>query len=245
MEKQSTLNSDQLSKFYLNNFATRQSQHFLFLTKEINIMRMAVLDIGGGIGAFARALKSKSSMEVIVLDSDEEAVRICKEYKSNEIAINAVIGDALNPPRLDDVGIVCFNLILHHLVGKDEAETKELQKKALTYWRDKAQYIFINEYIYDSYILNCSGRIIYLFTSNKILSKIATLVGKFIPTLRANTSGVGVRFRAHKEWVKFFDECGYKVAGKVIADNDYVSPFLRLLLIDKIRTDSFLLKPNF
>lgn len=242
MIKQTALASNQLRKFHLNNFAGRQSSHFALLIDKNYVKKRTVLDIGGGIGAFAKELKLKSNMNVIVMDSDEESVEICKKMTGDIVSIDAIIGDALNPPPMDNIGIVSFNLILHHLVGKDELETKELQKKALTHWHKKAEYIFINEYVYDSLIMNCSGAIIYKITSNKILSIISSFVGKFVPALRANTLGVGVRFRAHKEWIKLFDECGYEVVDKILAENDYVSTFLRLLLIDEIRTDSFLLK---
>src|SRR3546814_5915085 len=87
------------------------------------------------------------------------------------------IGDALNPVPVGDEDVVTFNLILHHLVGPSEAATRELQVRALSAWRGRARRVFVDEYIYQSFVPGVSGRLIYEITSSKILSFIGRSEG--------------------------------------------------------------------
>ena len=68
-------------------------------------------------------------------------------------------------------------------------------------------------------------------------------IAKLSPSLKANTFGVGVRFRSHKEWCKLFESLGFKVVGTKIGEEEFVSLPRRLLLIKNCRRDSFLLEP--
>ena len=177
-------------------------------------------------------------MQVRVLDSDIRSINLCKEA-----GIDAVQDDALNPTIAGDESIVCFNLILHHLVGTSEQETYRLQEHALSVWRSTARMIFVNEYIYESYIFkNFSGWLIFQITSSSLLSKIGNFLAKFAPSLKANTFGVGVRFRSHTEWREIFYSLGFDVIDTVIGPQEYVSLPRRCLLIKNCRRDSFLLK---
>jgi hypothetical protein len=121
--------------------------------------------------------------------------------------------------------------------------TRALQKQALSAWLHKVKYIFVNEYVYQSYLGNVSGRLIYEITKNRFLSFIGSAISKIVPSLRANTFGVGVRFRAHDEWAKLFEEGGFRVVARVYGKDDYFALPRRLLLIRTIRRDSFLLAP--
>mgnify|MGYP001166758468 CR=1 FL=1 len=239
--KQKTLEQHQIDEFNTDVFAKKQATHFETLTANArsNNSIKTVVDMGGGNGYFATEL---SGMEIFVriIDSDKKSIQNCKNL--NNIYIDAHIGNALSPDIKGDEDIVCFNLILHHLIGATEKETRELQKKTIRLWRDRVQYIFINEYIYDSFVGYFSGRLIYEITKNKFLSMISKIVTHVIPSFRANTFGVGVRFRAHKEWCDIFEECGFEIVSKIYAEPDYTAPVLRILFIREVRTDSFLLK---
>jgi hypothetical protein len=116
-----------------------------------------------------------------------------------------------------------------------------LQKQALLPWENTNASIFVNEYIYESFVGYLIGRFIYSITSNKILSTIGTAIGRVIPSLKANTFGIGVRFRANDEWIKLFEECDFTVASMSYGEVEYTSMPLRLLFIKQIRRDSFLL----
>jgi hypothetical protein len=91
---------------------------------------------------------------------------------------------------------------------------------------------------------NLSGWLIYQITSSFILSKIGGFIAKFAPSLKANTFGVGVRFRSHADWHELFSSIGFDVIDTVIGQEGYVSLPLRCLFIKSCRRDSFLLKPK-
>lgn len=237
---QKILSQDQISAFYHDNFVKTQVESFVKLLSFLETLSLDnVVDIGGGCGYFAKALMDRINSKVSVLDSDIESINICKAG-----GIEAIKGDALNPTIIGDENIVCFNLILHHLIGKNDNETLKMQKHALSVWHSTIGAIFINEYIYESFLIkNFSGWFIYQITRNSILSKLGDYVAKFAPSLKANTFGTGVRFRSHEEWCKIFLSLGFVVVATTIGKQEYVSLPRRLLLIKNCRRDSFLLKP--
>jgi hypothetical protein len=115
----------------------------------------------------------------------------------------------------------------------------------LANWHQKDLLIFVNEYIYESFFLNnISGWLIYQITSSTILSKIGYFVSKFMPSLQANTFGVGVRFRSHSEWVKLFNSLGFDVIATSLGKQEGISLPRRMLLIKNCRRDSFVLRPR-
>ena len=240
--KQVKLNQNQIKAFYVDGFAQRQIDHFVLLTGAHNLANdLKVVDIGGGCGFFAIGLHKAIGCPVRVIDSDAQSIAACAGYKLE--GVESELGDALNPRISGDEGVVCFNLILHHLIGDNEAETTLLQANALKTWQGHSQYVFVNEYIYDSYLGDMSGRLIYEVTKSPLLSAIGRIVSRFLPSLRVNTFGVGVRFRSHDEWLRLFEAWGFDVVGKVRSEPDKGSVFLRaLLLVRESRKDSFLLK---
>ena len=242
MITQKLLSQNQIEDFYHDEFVANQAGDFIALlgsvaTESVN----KVIDIGGGCGFFAEALQNITNFTVRVLETDNQAINICEQKN-----VEAVYGDALKPIIVGDEHIICFNLILHHLVGESEYETYNMQGKALSVWHSSSCVIFINEYIYESFGMSkFSGWLIYQITSNSILSKLCELLSKFMPSLKANTFGVGVRFRSHEEWCKMFELLGFEVVDKKIGKQEKVSLPRRLLLIKNCRRDSFLLKPIF
>lgn len=239
LPSQKLLTEAQLSEFYADNFVATQIRQFLEFTRGRLPAAKAVVDVGGGCGHFAHAVQATTGATTRVIDMDAQALERCGRLYGD---VEAVHGDGIAPPRRGDEGVVCFNLMLHHLVGESDRATTDLQMRALTSWRGQAEYLFVNEYIYES-PANISGRLIYEITSSRILSAIAKAVSKFVPSLRANTFGVGVRFRSNAEWVRLFKECGFEVVENRRSHYDKVAAPQRLLLIRSISIDSFLLKP--
>lgn len=237
--QQNILGKNQLNEFYVDHFAEEQLIDFFELTGEIIEKIKVAVDVGGGCGYFARRLAEKIPVRVRVLDSDKVSIDACLKLKNNNI--EAQQDDALQPTIIGDEDIVCFNLILHHLITNNEKTTNEIQKKAVNVWSDSAKFIFINEYCYDSYFFDFSAKIIFLITKNKFLSFFCKLISVFIPSLKANTFGVGVRFRSHDDWLNLFGESNYHVLRKKYGRNEDVSFARRFLLIKNIRKDSFLL----
>lgn len=239
---QQKLSPDQIKAFYHNDFVESQVCDFITLqgaSIKLTVGAGAIIDIGGGAGFFAKAIQDRLSIKVRVLDSDAQSVLFCQQA-----GIEATHGDALNPVIVGTDNVVCFNLILHHLVGKSEDETLNLQRRSLSVWHSSARSIFVNEYIYESFVFHdISGWLIYRITSSPLLSSIGGLIARLIPSLKANTFGVGVRFRPHEEWRKIFISLGFDIIGIVKGEEEGVSLARRLLLIKKCRRDSFLLKP--
>lgn len=238
--QQRKLEQHQIETFYVDCFAKSQVDHFKRITDPLNFPdRSMIVDVGGGIGYFARELTGRSALQVRVIDSDQASVDACLQLRNHRI--QAFMGDALSPKVVGDEHVVCFNLILHHLVGDSDFETRKLQKKALSAWMHHCPYIFVHEYIYESLITDFSGRIIFEITRSRFLSGIGRLIGRVIRSFNANTFGVGVRFRSQKGWHRLFEECGFDVLQVVVGEREAVSTPLRALLIREIRRDSFLL----
>lgn len=237
MEMQKTLSAEQVEAFYHDEFVTDQIRHFVQLLSG-SPLQGRVVDMGGGCGFFARRLAELTDHDVKVIDMDPASVMACRAA-----GLDAVEGDALNPQFAGNEEIVTFNLILHHLVAQSEPDTLALQKRALAVWRPHAKAVFVNEYIYESMLGNLSGHLIYRITKSTLLSAVGRAVSKIVPSLKANTFGVGVRFRSHNEWRCIFEAVGYTVKDCVIGTNEPVSLPRRLLLIKSIRRDSFLLVP--
>lgn len=234
--EQARLNSQQISEFYHCGFVLDQVRHFRKLVFSDDVAcDGVVVDIGGGVGHFAQALKEQLHLKARVVDTDQVSIRACLD-----LGLDAELGDALNISGHGDESTVCLNLILHHLVASSDAGTRELQRRAIRTWRCR---IFVNEYIYESFVGNVSGWLIYQITSSRILSAIAKFASSYVPSLRANTFGVGVRFRAHKEWLDLFRAEGFEVDRVEFGEDEPVAPIWRLLLIKTIRRDSFLLRP--
>jgi hypothetical protein len=199
--------------------------------------RGVVVDVGGGRGFFAGGLLREHGVRTRVVDTDASAIEAALQA-----GVEAEIGDALTPRPKGDEAVICFNLVLHHLVGRSELETRNLQVAALRAWRGKSSEIFVNEQIYDSFFGDLSGRLIFGITSNPILSGLARQLARLAPSLQANTFGVGVRFRSQQSWRQLFTEAGFKVSGVRIGAPDRVSAPRRLLMIRSTRRDSFRLE---
>ena len=236
---QKKLKEKQIESFYKYWGDETQCNHFLYLLPKSTLgTDNVIVDIGGGVGFFADSVRKLIDAEIRVLDADPIAIKTCLDK-----GINAYLDNALKPTYHGDEDVVCFNLILHHLIGDDECSTLNLQIQAIKVWSDHCKFIFVNEYSYDSYIKNLSGRLIYLITSNKLLSIIASFISRFVPSLRANTFGVGVRFRGGDEWVKLFEQSGFRVISKVKGEQKDIPFPRRLLFVKNFSQDSWLLEP--
>lgn len=237
--EQRALDSERIAEFYHDNFVSDQVRDFEALVLRDGGVGGVVADVGGGCGYFSQAIARRFAIPVRVLDSDPKSV---SEARRKGLAASEF--DALAPAFAGDEGVVCFNLILHHLVGNSLAATRAMQRLALANWRERDVKIFVNEYIYDSPIARgASAWLIAVITSSRTLSAVARQVGRVIPSLRANTLGVGVRFRDAADWQRLFREAGYQVLGHRRGEEEPVSLPRRLMGILSMRRDSFLLAP--
>lgn len=235
---QRTLSGEQVEAFYHDEFVEDQARDFVELVGR-DSSGAYVLDIGGGCGFFAKRLAEITGCRITVIDTDPVSIEACRRA-----GIEAIKGDALDPGVRQNADVVTFNMILHHLIGSSERATESLQRDALALWREHARAIFVNEYIYESFIKNLSAKLIFLITKSRVLSAIGRTVARFIPAFKANTFGVGVRFRSRDEWQHLFASAGYEVKSSVLGAREKVVFPLRLLLIRDVRRDSFLLAPK-
>ncbi|MBL0914178.1 MAG: hypothetical protein IBJ13_01245 [Sphingopyxis sp.] len=235
-ELQRTLAPERVAEFHHDEFVTDQVADFAELVPSAD-RQGVVVDIGGGVGHFAQGIQETLGCQVRVIDMDADSVAQCQAR-----GIPAEQGDALSQPVAGDESCVCLNLILHHLVGEDEPATRALQIRALKLWQSSGAKLFVNEYIYESYISRFSGRLIYEITSSGLLSAIGSGIAKIVPAFRANTFGVGVRFRSHDEWRELFAQAGYAVDRVRIGADEPIRAPLRLMLIKAIRRDSYYLR---
>jgi hypothetical protein len=235
---QRTLAANQVAAFYHDVFVDQQVADFRRLSSGRLGTDRVVVDIGGGCGFFAAQLSGGLNGSVRVIDIDPLSVAEAKKR-----GVDAVLGNALTPPKQGDEGIACFNLVLHHLVSDTERRTRALQTQALSAWRGDGVRVFVNEYIYESWVGDFSGWIIYQITKNRLLSALGQAIARVVPTLHANTFGVGVRFRSNADWKRLFSEAGFATIGEVRGEEERISLPRRLLFIKSIRRDSFLIAP--
>lgn len=230
------LDAGQVEAFYHDEFVNSQVRNFISLVGQAGLALRTVVDVGGGCGYFAAAVKALTGVKARVIDTDPVSIAACHAK-----GLEAFAEDALHPQFRDDEDVVCLNLILHHLIGRTEAQTLDLQQRALGCWHGQAGAVFVDEYIYDSYFGTASGKLIYWITRSRLLSAVGRAISRLVPSMRANTFGVGVRFRSRKEWIGIFNILGYRVIGEVRGSEETVSTARRLLLIRSCRRDSFLL----
>lgn len=233
---QFSLDQARIANFYHDLFVRSQVEDFAAICAPLLDRAKILTDMGGGCGYFAGAVGRDLGLPVRVVDADPVSVSTALSA-----GLDSVKGDALEWVPKGDESAACFNLILHHLVGDGESETTRLQMRAIGRWDKCGIPVFVNEYIYDSYLGNASGALIYRITSSRLLSAIAGVISRVVPSLRANTFGVGVRFRSEAEWRQLFLDHGWTVVGYKRGDEEAVSLPRRVLLIKSCRRDSFVL----
>ncbi|HEY0117092.1 MAG TPA: class I SAM-dependent methyltransferase [Allosphingosinicella sp.] len=233
MNVQRTLCPEQVRAFHLDIFVTDQVRDFAAISP---CTEGGITDMGGGCGYFARELARRlPSATLTVTDVDDASLAVCAT-----LGVATIKADAFfYKPQMEECG--CFNLILHHLVGGGESATRALQVGALNNWRGR--HVFVNEYIYDAWIGDLAGRLIYALTSTSALSFARRAVGKLFPALNANTSGVGVRFRSRRAWERLFREAGFEVTASTRGSSEHVH-WLLSPLVHEIRRDSFMLRSD-
>src|SRR5690606_25643706 len=136
---QAKLSAEQIATFYHDEFVEDQVRDFRSMVGQQG--GELVVDVGGGCGFFARRLADEGGYRTRVIDMDPRSIRSCEE-----LGVDGRVGDALAPQAEGDEDLVCFNLILHHLSGRGDDETRALQLTALRAWRHKARRVFVNEY---------------------------------------------------------------------------------------------------
>lgn len=179
------------------------------LLRRMEQPRLVGLDVGGGIGRYAKLVCDKvPGCRMVVLDKSELAAESFVRDERLELCCQDYF--EYNPDQRYD--FVLFKTVLHHFVGDDERETTALQKRAL----DKALrllrpggLLLIEENFYQGALGgDLPGRLIYAVTRSRRLEELARRLG-------ANSAGEGVRFRSLRSWNKLLAEQGFLVYSAV------------------------------
>ena len=215
MIEQRILKRKALDAFDTNEGVAEQIAHFKLCYEYNRDSKFTLLDIGGGGGYFISALQREyPNMRATILDLDNLAIE-----KAASNGLNGIVGSVLNPPSQltsQKFDVICFNLVLHHIIATKDSDTRKLQSLALFNARAISSVggsIFIHEICYEGrFFSGSSSAIIFHILTNALLSKMTLFISKYVPSLKANTLGVGVRYRAYDAWVKLIKLSGYNIA---------------------------------
>jgi len=178
--------------------------------KSIGIEAPTGLDIGGGIGTFAKSVVAScpdQSVNITVVDPGVDA----NEQRIEADGVDYVLApfdETFNSDNRYD--FIVFRTVLHHLIADTDSKTYQTQLTALTKAKSLLKpngFIFVSENFYQSYIgTDTTSRIIFAVTSSK-----AKPIAKIARKLGANTAGEGVRFRSLQSWQEIYDRVGLKI----------------------------------
>jgi len=159
------------------------------------------LDVGGGNGKFADKLLSHyPKARGTVLDNSELLLSRNQQNPRKSLICDSVENLSKLQGKYD---IVCFNWLLHHLVGNSYSETRKNISTALEAvipLLSERGRISIFENMYNGLIFDgLPSYLIFTLTSSKALAGFTRKMG-------ANTAGVGVCFLSRKQWVETVDK---------------------------------------
>lgn len=165
--------------------------------------RLEGLDVGGGIGRYAQLVCDQvPGCRMVVLDKSELADDAFVDDERLELK-NADYF-TFEPGRLYD--FLIFKTVLHHFISDNEADTADLQRRALRKAHKLLRpggLLLIEENYYQGVLGDdLPGRLIFAVTRQRWIEDIVRKLG-------ANTAGEGVRFRSFGSWQKMLEQEGF------------------------------------
>lgn len=179
--------------------------HVQTATELLGTRPSAVLDIGGGVGQFAKAIANSTEATIDIVDPSATAAERFQPAPRVQF-IHSPFETFESDQNYD---AVTARLVLHHLVGDSRTDCDENVANSLSKIRhllssDIGQLV-VFENVYDGPLgSDVPGTIIYSITRSKRLAGLSRKLG-------ANTAGVGVRFRSDKGWRQLFKSAGFEV----------------------------------
>src|SRR5690348_14282712 len=113
---QKVLSVEQVEAFHHDSFVQDQVRQFISMVDVPPGKRLVIVDVGGGIGAFAHRMQSQTPHELRVIDLDKASLLKCEK-----VGVKCTIVNALAPSMTGDEDVATFNMMLHHLVGKSSS----------------------------------------------------------------------------------------------------------------------------
>ena len=155
------------------------------------------LDVGGGNGLFVdRLLENYPNSRGTLLDNSQLLLNKNKTNSRKKKICDSVENLSNLEGKYD---LICFNWLLHHLVGNSYWETRKNISIALGDAISLLTYrgrISIFENMYNGLIFDgLPSHLIFNLTYNKTIASLIKKMG-------ANTAGVGVCFLSRKQWIK-------------------------------------------
>lgn len=176
------------------------------------------LDVGGGNGVFAdRLLEYYPNSRGTVLDNSQLLLNKNNIHDRKTIICDSVENLSKITEKYD---LICFNWLLHHLVGSSYAETRKNISAAIEavipLLTDRGR-ISIFENMYNGLIVDgLPSKLIFRLTSSKIISG-------FIKKMGANTAGIGVCFLSQQQWTKTLNNTNLNLL-KYSDDDKWIIP---------------------
>jgi Methyltransferase domain len=164
------------------------------------------LDVGGGNGVFAdRLLEYYPMSRGAVLDNSQ--LLLNKNVANSRKTIICDSVENLNELETK-YDLICFNWLLHHLIGNSYVETRKNISTAINtvipLLTDRGR-VSIFENMYNGSVIDgLPSLLIFTLTSSKAIAGFTKKMG-------ANTAGVGVCFLSQKQWVQVLDKTSLKI----------------------------------
>lgn len=171
-----------------------------------------VLDVGGGIGAFAVALVDACvgrDVQVTVLDPSVSAV----PHRRSHPHVNYATGTIDTHPPTGSFDMIVLRTVVHHFVARGIDATDRTQLDALRRVRAllaPGGTVCVVENLYEPMFgTDTTGRLIFRITANRLVAIPARMLG-------ANTAGEGVRFRSRASWLTMYGEAGLDLVDETV-----------------------------
>ncbi len=164
------------------------------------------LDVGGGNGVFAdRLLDYYPNSKGTVLDNSQLLLDKNQTNPRKTIICDSVKNLSAIENQYD---LICFNWLLHHLIGYSYPETRSNMLtaiKAVLPLLSSQGRISIFENMYNGLIFDgLPSKLIFTLTSSKIIAGLIKKMG-------ANTAGVGVCFLSQQQWIETISKTSLKL----------------------------------
>jgi hypothetical protein len=202
------LNEEQVEAFdkeYVNN--NRWVPIKRCIDRDFPDGQFSFLDLGGGNGIFAdRMLASYPKSAGVVLDNSPLLLDRNRPSARKRVVLGSV--ENLACIDLTKYDLVFFNWVLHHLVSRSFARSREnidcALRSVMALLTERGR-VSISENMYNGLVIDgLPGWIVYQLTSAKTISWLTKKGG-------ANTAGVGVCFRSYSEWCSTIQRIGFRI----------------------------------